>query len=227
MADDNVINEQDMPQTEEYDGDRTSRKEHVKRVNSIKARWIQERDRENRKAREKCLFVLLGLVILAGVFGGDIAALAINTKNDCNATMMDGSGFVFFDVNDFILGGCITHLVVGLLLVCIFIQDMRDEDEKECLYAFNDAVFVRFVCLNCVCCFVLWLISWTVIGFLLYSEMDKTSSANKECSDAVLSWSVLCCIQLLLSPCLAVGWGWVCFCDLLSSLFGGRRRAPK
>eukprot|EP01083_Nonionella_stella_P275232 934663_1 len=64
------------------------------------------------------LRVINFIILIAAIFGSDIAALVINSAHDCNGALLNGSAFVSFDVNDFILGGSITHLVVLVLILC-------------------------------------------------------------------------------------------------------------
>eukprot|EP01083_Nonionella_stella_P117094 348514_1 len=141
--------------------------------------------------RRICVVVLMSLAFLAAIFGADIAALVINSKNDCNGALINESEFVFFDVNEFILGGCITHLGMSVLIVCC----------GWCALSFKENVsnVLCSVC-ACYCCFACWLISWSVIGVLIHLEMDTSDSKNEQCADAILSWSIISLMQVVVSP---------------------------
>eukprot|EP01083_Nonionella_stella_P148567 470553_1 len=52
------------------------------------------------------------------LFAPDIAALVIHYMNDCNEALIKGSLGWFLDANAFIWGGCITHLVMCVLILC-------------------------------------------------------------------------------------------------------------
>eukprot|EP01083_Nonionella_stella_P172767 593932_1 len=176
-------------------------KRKIKGIKSGKAQWIKDRNEFDFDDDRPILcwtfwilaLALIPLPILAAIFGPDIAALVINSKHDCNGALINGSEFVSFDVNDFILGGSITHLVMFVLILCggVLLSWCRWDGAR-------DALIYALTCSSC--CFACWLLSWSVIGFLIYSEMDKSGSPNKQCADAILAWSIISPIQLVLSP---------------------------
>eukprot|EP01083_Nonionella_stella_P043282 116780_1 len=155
------------------------------------------------------LRVINFIILIAAIFGSDIAALVINSAHDCNGALLNGSAFVSFDVNDFILGGSITHLVVLVLILC---------GNGMC----GNEIMARYTT-RIICCFLCWLTSWSVIGFLMYSEMDQSIFSHKQCAAAILSWSIISLIQILglfiITLCLFNYHG---YCDILT-LFGDGR----
>eukprot|EP01084_Bolivina_argentea_P205267 350701_1 len=175
-------------------------------LNSIK----QEK---KEKCQEKCwermgmiLYITVILSILGIYFGKDIAALIINATRNCDNALDGGSKYVNFGVSTWIWSGCITHLsgigiiiLVGLLTICDVncfewmddcCDDMFDWDEDE-----GSKCCFTVLC-GGPCCFAF---CWLIIGFLLYSEMSRDSDTNLECSNVVLSWSILQIVESLIS----------------------------
>eukprot|EP01084_Bolivina_argentea_P205265 350697_1 len=153
------------------------------------------------------IFYSLWILCIFGIyFGKDIAALVINSLNNCDDALDGGSKYVNFGVSTWIWSGCITHLsgigiiiLVGLLTICDVncfewmddcCDDMFDWDEDE-----GSKCCFTVLC-GGPCCFAF---CWLIIGFLLYSEMSRDSDTNLECSNVVLSWSILQIVESLIS----------------------------
>eukprot|EP01084_Bolivina_argentea_P104234 186650_1 len=56
----------------------------------------------------------------------------------------------------------------------------------------NDRFAIFALCVFCFLLFIMWFfISWSIIGALLYSEMNTNTVQNQQCADIVISWIVL------------------------------------
>eukprot|EP01083_Nonionella_stella_P182690 658008_1 len=144
--------------------------------------------------------VFAGLMAFVGVvFGTDIAGLTVLRDNDCDLTIDGGSKFVMFGVNTFLFYGCVIHIVIevikwifaGLLYVCIFSWNERH------------VVHMSVVHLCVGVSYAFWLLSWGIIGCLLYSEMNER---NKPCADATISWAVVKIVECLWWQCFTMRW---------------------
>eukprot|EP01084_Bolivina_argentea_P281979 482566_1 len=132
--------------------------------------------------------IIFSLIISLFVCSKDIVILIIQNNNDynCDNTINHGSTFISFGVSDFLLIGCILHIVIITIIIQLifhFVYLGGDEDRAGCS-----------VMCGCGC---LFFFAWSVIGFLLYSEMD-TIHTNKQCGDMVLSWSILTLCEIVL-----------------------------
>ena len=136
--------------------------------------------------------VALGFVLFALFVAKDVAGLTINANNDCDAVFEKGhSSFVSFGANTWMLSGAMVHLTVGF-----------------CQYAwllisvmwFDALIWSRGIVWGTVLPW-LFFISWSVIGFLMYSEMDSDSN----CAKMTLSWSVIEAIGVLVMGVSYVG----------------------
>ena len=140
---------------------------------------------------EKLCFVSILFAVLVFFVAKDIAALVINFDNDCDQALSDGveNSFVAFTINTWMLGGSLSHLTVCL---CTWMW--------WCVASFNVTDLMEIGLAGMVCGLMLpwcFFIAWTVIGFLLYSEMD----GNTDCAKMTLSWSTIEAVEVLI-PCL-------------------------
>eukprot|EP01083_Nonionella_stella_P035694 97353_1 len=133
-----------------------------------KIKKVKFHENNDRPILNFTFFVCLVLFVIGLAFGSDVAAFRVASKNDCNASLMNGSEYVSFGVNDFILGGSITHLVLYLLTFGVIVWFDREDAAREYKMDVDreNAVKVSItVVYSIVCCFV---ISWTIIGFVLH-----------------------------------------------------------
>eukprot|EP01084_Bolivina_argentea_P205268 350703_1 len=167
-------------------------------LNSIK----QEK---KEKCQEKCwermgmiLYITVILSILGIYFGKDIAALIINATRNCDNALDGGSKYVGFSVSTWIWTACIANLsAISIVILLVIVGlccgfDWFDicEDGDDCTKCVWGALCGFPICFS---------FCWLIIGFLLYSEMSKNSDENMECSNVVLSWSILQIIEGVLS----------------------------
>eukprot|EP01084_Bolivina_argentea_P120570 213742_1 len=146
-------------------------------------------------------YFTIWVAICAIVCGKDIALLVINEYNDCNGAIVGNSEYVFFEVKDWSLAGAISHIIVDQIFLMV-------------ISIINQTFGKRLFMICIICCFLLYSLSWVVIGFLLWSEMLTDSKAQKQCSDVVLSW----CIITMLCPLFVCCWIH-CFPDCFPDYF--------
>eukprot|EP01084_Bolivina_argentea_P022230 41318_1 len=162
--------------------------------------------------------ILIVISIPLLLFGTDISMLVINEENNCNEALPDESIYVSFDLNSFILFGCIGHLVFIVCLCCFSVFALMTgnigKDDPNLLYkeyvSRLDKRRVKpcfYVYVGCGCGMVCFFLSWAVIGFLLYSEMSKDTQNNKKCADVLLAGSILRTLEEIGTP--IVGWGYL------------------
>eukprot|EP01083_Nonionella_stella_P175056 608580_1 len=144
---------------------------------------------------------LAGLTALAFFIGSDIAALIVNGTYNCdigasedayNTGQLNGSEYVSFNVEKFLEVGSAMHLCMcgcfGCIAFAVFKEGLLSSGDKENATAGG-------MCCGCVS-FMLFL-SWTVVGFLLHSEMTPENVMDDaQCIPMVLSWSVIVLIQV-------------------------------
>ena len=174
--------------------------------------WLKDDSGYDYPIQERGTGVIIGTLILALFVAVDIALLAVNGKNDCNkAIERDGifgeSEYVSFTLNQFILIGCIMHICYTFIccgcqiLAFIFAEQGDDNllfDEDD-----DDGQPIRwFVYLCCACCLWSFFVSWDVIGWYMWTEMNTDTMENKQCSDVMLAWNIIKIIELLITPCI-------------------------
>eukprot|EP01084_Bolivina_argentea_P102385 183428_1 len=158
-----------------------------------------------------CAFVLL-LSILGIYFGKDIVVLVINSRSNCDNALDVESKYVDFGVSTWIWSGCIAHLCgigITVLSVLMLTCDVNSFFDNVCEIVCGDYEKCCTCCFSlfcgCSCCFGF---CWLIIGLLLYSEMSRDDDVNLECSNAVLSWSILQIVESLISTGGACYVGW-------------------
>eukprot|EP01084_Bolivina_argentea_P160581 279619_1 len=150
--------------------------------------------REQRRTKwmdgEQIVYILCVLFAISFIFGPDIIGLIIETNNDC--TLALNNDVVGISVDEYLLIGCISHII--LITISIgglwFVLYSAKEDNF-----WDDSIF--YCCSMMACCVVLLFFSWSIVGFILYSDIDSSTSSNKQCADIVISWSVLTAIECL------------------------------
>eukprot|EP01084_Bolivina_argentea_P279670 478136_1 len=155
-----------------------------------KIMFLKEFARQKRKEKMDAIlhYILIFIILTVSfglIFGSDIAALVIVNNNDCDLALENGSKFLHFGVFQYLLIGSVFHIVCGSIflitvLVCVMWLEKYVDDE-----------FIPCLGIMIVCGFISFFISWSVVGAILYSEMDQSTSVNKQCSDMVLSWVIL------------------------------------
>ena len=122
--------------------------------------------------------ILLILAIITIAFGKDIWALHFIANNVCEDLSNEYVRIV--GVTTWIWIGPLVHLLttIGSFILGCIVSICEPADNQDCIFFKFACVFI----LGEVFCF-----AWTIIGYLLYSEMDKTN----DCADIVLAWSIL------------------------------------
>ena len=139
---------------------------------------------------EKLCFVSILAAVLLLFVAKDVAALVVNLDNECDEALLGESDYVAFGVSTWMLGGSLPHLTVS---VCTWIW--------WCVASFNVTDLMEVGPAGTLCLLMIpwcFFFAWTVIGFLLFSEMD----GDTDCAKMTLSWSVIEAVEVLL-PCLA------------------------
>eukprot|EP01083_Nonionella_stella_P072109 194206_1 len=141
--------------------------------------------------------VFAGLLAFVGVvFGTDIAGLTVLRDNDCDLAIDGGSTFVMFGVNTFLFYGCVIHIVIEVMKGTFFVVVVLNFP--------HTCVIRTSVVYSCVgVSYAFWLLSWGIIGCLLYSEMNER---NKPCADATISWAVVKIVECLWWQCFTMRW---------------------
>eukprot|EP01084_Bolivina_argentea_P214134 363586_1 len=126
----------------------------------------------------------------------DIVGIIYVIKNDCDLALTSRSSFVgYLNVTSFLFSGCVSHIIFFTMsLVVIFIGIWNVGPGIS-----NHNNWMKLV--SCLCCIYLFYLYWSIVGFVLYFQMDFNTSENKECGDIVLSWSILMGIEVVLAPC--------------------------
>lgn len=141
------------------------------------------------------MIAILVLMSIAMTFGKDVAALLVNNHRECD--IMNGSDYVSFNVNEWVLIGSISDIswwiVAICFILCLYIHEKRGGDVGEAL----PVIFM--IGMGCVWCFF---VAWIVIGVLLYTEMIGEVGMDHQCTDIVISWVVLQSIPAFLVLCL-------------------------
>eukprot|EP01084_Bolivina_argentea_P227844 384894_1 len=176
----------------------------LRRQNSI--RRVKQLRKQN--VKDNCynfsliLCYIFGFIFsLLWLFGPDIAGLIIYAKNDCNLSIDDQSVSVEIEVNEFLLIGCVSHMVctfVATIVMWALMSNANCDWEKFVHLIVGSVVIVRI-------CMILFFIAWSIVGFLLYRKMDTSNQSNKQCANMVLSWSVLKLIECFIPAPLFLG----------------------
>eukprot|EP01083_Nonionella_stella_P065553 171874_1 len=160
---------------------------------------------------ESCFLVYVTAALFVAMvglfFSTDIAGLMVRTKNDCDLTIDGGSQFVMFGVNTFLLYGCSIHIGFVVVLFCALCVLLWRASPYNWVEEYEGCILMGVGC--SVLCFVLLLLSWGVIGCLLYSEMSQSNISAKQCADATISWSVHRFAECIFLPCVVGAWAWV------------------
>ncbi len=145
-----------------------------------------------RQRKKNCLNRLIScflvIVSLSFLFGVDIAGFIINAQNDCNLALKPDPKIDFVTVSEFLFIGCLIGIIIivifGVFIGCISCLVCLSETDSMI-----DHVSRIIGCISCLVCSFLF--SWAIIGFLFYSDMDKSTTSNKQCADVVLAWGIL------------------------------------
>jgi len=111
----------------------------------------------------------------------DVVLLIINSLYNCNDSMNLENGnskYVVFDLNMWIIIACGTHFLMNVLVYLLGNYECGDSKVARKLF---------------VCLLGVFVMSWSIIGFLLFSEMN---GSNQLCNGLVLSWNIVVLIQV-------------------------------
>eukprot|EP01084_Bolivina_argentea_P273995 466858_1 len=161
---------------------------------------IKKWQRELRK--KKCLslllffmYLIITVFILTYAFAPAIVGLLIANKNDCNLAVDTISGS---NINMFLYVGCGVHFFcMSLLLLSSAINWLCPEAPDNCKYIDHNLWIKCWKCRQDIiggCVAGLWAVfvmMYSIVGFLLYSTMDQSTVSNKQCADIVISLSTI------------------------------------
>ena len=136
-----------------------------------------------------CMFGMLwcgGLCVLGFFLGSDIAVLVVHSNYNCDNAVIGAAQYL--NATDWILGGGITHIIVMFFAGCCVLVAANGESSA----------------IACGCCTCIFFVVWAIFGIFLYQDMDKEDDANKMCSDAVLSWTIIKLIEFVAIPMCAM-----------------------
>eukprot|EP01084_Bolivina_argentea_P092968 167226_1 len=184
-----------------------------------RAQKLKQYQKEQKVEKTKtCLTILFTIVIvpiiaiifIAIVLGADIAALTINSKNNCNLATQS-TGMIDLDGYEFLLIGSIVHLIAIVVPLCIvWVSLAYVEFAWHILYWGSDYSYV-YVMWGCILCVDIFIFSWSIVGFVLHANMDTTTPTNKQCAGVTLLWCIFKLIEILIHPC--VLWFYFCLAD--------------
>eukprot|EP01084_Bolivina_argentea_P065412 119222_1 len=169
-----------------------SKSEVAELINQRELSMIYKKERRKREIHDiwyamKCIY-FLAIILLLAVISPDIVALKISSNNDCNLMK---SNYINFSVTEWLQCGCIINIIY-MSISCVIVTRTID---VRCDWA------PWFLIIGSImCCIALFIFSWSIIGFILYSEMDTNTISNKTCSNMVLSWSILRVIESISIP---------------------------
>eukprot|EP01084_Bolivina_argentea_P184763 318669_1 len=146
----------------------------------------QQRREEMYEKYKNYIKTFIFLCLLGLYFGKDIAAIIMYSNGDCNNSIYGESKYVSFNVNTWLLIGSVTHFSVFAALICFFLLSGDSVDEG-----------LITMSIGCGACLSTFLVAWTVIGFLLWTETMKNTGnvLENKCSNLILSWSILQTIE--------------------------------
>eukprot|EP01084_Bolivina_argentea_P031470 58247_1 len=132
-------------------------------------------------AMGKNFLSFVGLTVSFGLFfGKDIASIVIATNNNCNTINGVSKYIQIFNVTEWMYIGSSLHLA-ALIISCIIFRKIA--------YTFFWSGYLFIIC-------------WTIIGFLFYDEIATDTYSDWQCSNAVLSWCIIEIIETLCYLCL-------------------------
>ena len=148
--------------------------------------------------------------MLLALTAQDIAMFIINVEKECSLETEGGeSQYVSFDLGTWMDWASATHFCMFCLIIvsmgiaafCVDILDAEDSRWDITLKLCGGASY-------CVVSMAwLFLLAWTVIGFLFYSEIRNHGVNNQQCTQVLLGWLIMhvlsyCCLGI----CSSLGW---------------------
>eukprot|EP01084_Bolivina_argentea_P000461 864_1 len=162
-----------------------------------KLKSVQQKQRTEKI--EQCKLIMAVIIgapcFILLLLAPDTAALTINTQNDCDLTMQSIEPRIDLNISQFLFIGSFIHLLGVILPFCVIFSCWFDTD---CCYDYDVMIVL------CGWCWILlvemFMFSWSIVGFILYSDMNTSTAMNKQCGDITISWSVFRMIEVMLYP---------------------------
>ena len=151
-----------------------------------------------------CIYIS-GLILLLALTALDIAMFTINMQRECTLGTEDGmSQYVNFSLSTWMYWTSITHFSVVSFMTFILISAAL-----QVLILFRYGI--RVCCAGTTfCVFVMahvFLLAWTVIGFLLQEEIRNHGVNNEQCNQVLLAW---CSIHIVTLCCMPIAGTFLC-----------------
>ena len=166
-------------------------------------RYRKQHERAERRKkckRIKCALIAISALLLF-LFGRDVALIVVHSVNECALDTEHGQSALFHSENvsvslslsDWIWTAVGTHLALCLMLFCsAVVQPIAPKPPGSmCVPHIGWCILFGW----------LFLLVWSVIGFVLLSEMSPDGHANKQCRDAVLAWTVMQTVEWVIVQC--------------------------
>ena len=147
-----------------------------------------------KRLKSRCSAMCVALAMLAFLgfeFGRDVALIVIHSENECTLdTALGRSEYVSFGLSEWIWIAVGVHL--SMLLAPVLGALIAACNNLQCVDLVTELMSTPTTCIPTVLCAVgvcAFLFAWTIIGFILLSEMGRDGHANKQCHDVVLAWT--------------------------------------
>eukprot|EP01084_Bolivina_argentea_P128795 227582_1 len=142
------------------------------------------------------LMCVICIFITAVYSSPDIAMIYIHKMNDCNnnVTPYGGDRFIF-SVGQWILSGSILHITFPIIVELLIILEFFVSPAIKCTLISTETIAGLFYLW--ICLFYCFAIAWSVIGFIMYSDMDLGPEYSSfHCRNIVLAWSILKLLEM-------------------------------
>ena len=144
--------------------------------------WILEFFRRNKTIKR---FGVYAFGFWALLCAPDIAGLVIASKNNCDLALIDSP--IDITITEYLYIGCISHIIcITIIPSVVIVKNWFKEWDNDWNW---------YSCT--VVCSGLFFLAWSVIGVILYAEMDQSNFVNKQCSDMILSWAILKIVECI------------------------------
>lgn len=148
--------------------------------------------RNRRQIYDSIRALLYLLLVIAVVWGKDIAALVVAVIYDCNDAWSNKGAAPLGDlsITAWLYAAGIGNIVFGFMWMCALCGGPQNSGIVDALVYCGGG---EYSCVSCIPRYLLFLITatlyflWTVFGFILWSDMDP----RHPCSKMVLSWSIV------------------------------------
>eukprot|EP01084_Bolivina_argentea_P221940 375769_1 len=154
------------------------------------------------------LIWVIVIIVLVLVTSKDIVSLIVISGNDCDLGLVDDLSVTYF-----LFIGSVAHIIVVTFSI-LFITNVTflgclccDFYRSDFIRSIGKKVAARIVTVSVSCCCMnLFFFAWSIIGFLMHSEMKSGNGNNIQCKDVVLIWSTLTMVEQMLLPCILALW---------------------